>query len=399
MKRITPFVTLCLLCLALGALTGCQPINTAWTSPLILLHKGHLMGQSTVGQGSTFPVWLPIIHVPPTAPPPYFLNPAVADQPLAAYRITSESIWSPHMLDGMAAEENLVIQAGYRQTTGAFSFDAYDALEMVIDPATQERVVMFGGYLLGEQFYYAMMGHGGVIPRTDEATLQGLQGTLFTDLPLTQLIQQSNTQMQEELSDLATIRYTLTDRQRATDLLLIPGPTPGTYELDEVQFDLWVAADGGYVVKYAGTVAGRVNNPEGYDTFRWTARYEVSSINQPFVIELPPSLQAELDRQQQALATGETTYPGCPDCTFPLPPGTQLSARSMVDLIGVCPPATTLDMVMAFYQEQLPAYGWTIEQIKDQSIHVVKGDRAFTLHLELDRDSGEERISILFIPG
>jgi hypothetical protein len=302
------------------------------------------------------------------------------------------------MVNGMAAEENLLFQAGYRQTTGTFPFDAYAALEMVIDPATQERVVMSGEYLLGEQFYQAMMGHGGVIPRTEVAPqLQGLSD--FYNLPLTQLIQQSNTQIQEELSDLATIRYTLTDRQRATALLPIPGLAPGTYELDEVQFDLWVAADSGYVVKYSGTVAGRVNKPEGYDTFRWTALYEVSSINQPFVIELPPSLQADLDRQQQALATGETTYPGCPDCTFPLPPGTQLSARSMVDLIGVCPPATTLDTVMAFYQEQLPAYGWTIEQMKDESIHVVKGDHTFTLQLQLNRDSGEERVLILFIPG
>lgn len=165
--------------------------------------------------------------------------------------------------------------------------------------------------------------------------------------------------MEEELVDLATIRYTLTDRQRATDLLPIPGLAPGTYELDEVQFDLWVAADGGYVVKYAGTVAGHVNKPDGFDTFRWTALYEVSSINQPFVIELPLSLQAEFDRQQQVLATGATTYPGCPDCTFPLSPGTRIGAMSMVDLVGFCPPTTTQDTVMAFYQEQLPAYGWT----------------------------------------
>ncbi len=373
MKRTTPFVTLFLLWVALGALTGCQPINTAWTSPLL--------------------------HEPSTAPPPYFLNPAAADQPLAAYRITYESIWSPHMVNGMVAEENLVIQAGYRQTTGTFPFDAYTALEMVIDPATQERVVMSGEYLLGEQFYQAMMGHGGVIPRTAATPQLQELSAFYDDPPLTQLIQQSNTRIQEELSDLATIRYTLTDRQRATALLPIPGLAPGTYELDEAQFDLWVAAGSGYVVKYAGTVAGRVNKPEGYDTFRWTARYEVSSINQPFVIELPPSLQADFDRQQQALATGETTYPGCPDCTFPLPPGTHISARSMVDLIGVCPPATTLDTVMAFYQEQLPAYGWTIEQMKDERIHVVKGDHTFTLHLELDRDSGEEQILILFIPG
>lgn len=378
MPRITNFIVLCLLGLLCQVLSGCQPINTAWTSPLI--------------------------HGPVTAPSPYFLNPAAVDQLLTAYQIAYQSNWSPHMVNGMTADENLLFQTGYRQTTGAFPFDAYALLEMLINRTTNERMVMSGEYLLGERFYQAMMGHGGSVAR-NAATPQMLASErseeidAFYNLPLAQLVQQSSAQTPETLDDLATIRYALTNTQAATALLPIPGLAPGTYELDTVQFDLWVAVDGGYVVKYDVEVAGRVDDPAGFDTFGWNAHYAVSSINKPFVIELAPALQADLDRQQQTLATGEATYPGCPDCIFPLPFGTQISARSMVDLVGVCPPLMTVEAVMAFYQEQLPAYGWVIEQIDGQRIQVVKGDRAFTLQLQLNSDLGKELVLILFIPG
>ena len=101
--------------------------------------------------------------------------------------------------------------------------------------------------------------------------------------------------------------------------------------------ELWVAVDGGYVVKYLLTTTGEPGMfgqaIEG--TATWA--YELTSANQPIAIEPPPDCPAvTVDAPLLADATGVVNEPGL------------LSYTTL----------TSPTDVVAFYQAQLPALGW-----------------------------------------
>lgn len=132
----------------------------------------------------------------------------------------------------------------------------------------------------------------------------------------------------DRVNDIASNRYTFDQRALGED------------GLTEANGEVWVASEGGYIVRYLLTTkAGADYFGEGIEG-TMTLSYELTGPNQPVTIQLPD------------------------DC----PPGL-VDAPLLPDAANVekTPGALTYDTstsvaeVAAFYQEQIPSLGWTLE--------------------------------------
>jgi hypothetical protein len=101
--------------------------------------------------------------------------------------------------------------------------------------------------------------------------------------------------------------------------------------------EMWVASDGGYIVKYLLTTKGTaVYFGEGIEgTLSWD--YELTGVNQPVAIQLPADCPA-----------GMVDAPLLPDATGVLRLPGLLSYSTL----------TSLANAAAFYQKQIPLLGW-----------------------------------------
>jgi hypothetical protein len=129
----------------------------------------------------------------------------------------------------------------------------------------------------------------------------------------------------DRVNDLAANRYTFD--QRAL----------GEQDLTEAAGEMWVASEGGYIVRYLLTTkAGAEYFGEGLEG-TMTLSYELTEPNQPVTIQLP-----------------EGCPPGLVDA--PLLP----NAANVDNLPGTLSydTSTSLLEAAAFYQEQIPGLGW-----------------------------------------
>lgn len=126
----------------------------------------------------------------------------------------------------------------------------------------------------------------------------------------------------ETVNGIATDHYTFDERaQGASGIATSDG-------------DLWVAADGGYVVRYTLTTTGGPSHFGAGIDGTWTWGYQLEDVDTPLAVELP-----------------EGCPPGILD--VPLPP----DVAQVVSLPGVTFYSTSESVadVLAFYQEQVPA--------------------------------------------
>lgn len=100
--------------------------------------------------------------------------------------------------------------------------------------------------------------------------------------------------------------------------------------------EVWVAVDGDYVVRYALQADGKDPTTEDEGHIEW--EYEISDVNVPITIEPPPGCE-----------TTESEFPIMPDATDM----TTMSGMTMYTS------ASPFDAVLAFYQEQMQANGWS----------------------------------------
>ena len=100
--------------------------------------------------------------------------------------------------------------------------------------------------------------------------------------------------------------------------------------------EVWVAVEGDYVVRYTLQADGK--DPATGDEGHVEWEYEVRDINVPITIEPPPGCEAT-----------ESEFPIMPDATDITPVGGMLMYAS----------ASSFDDVLAFYQKQMPANGWS----------------------------------------
>lgn len=113
----------------------------------------------------------------------------------------------------------------------------------------------------------------------------------------------------------------------------------GQSDIAQSTGEMWVAAEGGYIVKYVLTTKGDADYfGEGIEgTLTWD--YELTDVNQPVTFALPDDCPA-----------GRVDAPLLPDATNILNVPSLLTYDT----------ASTLADAAAFYQEQIPALGWTL---------------------------------------
>lgn len=109
----------------------------------------------------------------------------------------------------------------------------------------------------------------------------------------------------------------------------------GVAHYTRAQGEVWVAVDGGYVMRYVLEAEG--TDPATSKQGQVRIHYEVHQVNVPLTIE-PPAGCVE----------GLSQYPMMPDA----------SNVMTVENTVMYDTASTLDDVVAFYQEQMPAQGW-----------------------------------------
>jgi hypothetical protein len=157
---------------------------------------------------------------------------------------------------------------------------------------------------------------------------------------------------QETMNGVAANHYTFDERA-----LLLSGRAESSGEV-------WVAADGGYILKYLLTTTGDANNfGEGMEgTVTW--EYQLTEINQPLELVFPEGCR--VDAPLMADAFDVLNLPGW---------------------LGYNTPASIAEAA-AFYQEQLPGLGWT------PTLQPIFADTAI-----LEYAQGDETLSLIISPG
>ncbi|MBE0680298.1 MAG: hypothetical protein IH589_00150 [Anaerolineales bacterium] len=131
----------------------------------------------------------------------------------------------------------------------------------------------------------------------------------------------------ETVNDVAANHYTFDER------------ASGQLDIAQSTGEMWVASDGGYIVKYLLTTKGNADYfGEGIEG-TLTLDYELTDVNQPVAFALPDDCPA-----------GLVDVPLLPD------------AADVVNMPGLLTynTVTPLSDVAAFYQEEIPGLGWAL---------------------------------------
>ena len=160
----------------------------------------------------------------------------------------------------------------------------------------------------------------------------------------------------ETVNDVATNHYTFDERAF------------GQLDIAQSTGEIWVATDGGYVVKYLLTTKGNADYfGEGIEgTITWD--YELTGINQPVTITLPDNCPG-----------GMVNAPLLPD------------ASNILNMPGILTydTATSLADAAAFYQQEIPNLGWELvgePSLTDISalLDYIQGDKTLTIIITAD---------------
>ncbi len=169
----------------------------------------------------------------------------------------------------------------------------------------------------------------------------------------------------ETVNDVAANHYTFDERAF------------GQLGLAQSTGEMWVASDGGYIIKYLLTTKGNADYfGEGIEgTLTWD--YELTDINGSITFALPADCPA-----------GMVDAPLLPD------------ASNILNLPSILTYDTTSSVAAAaaFYQEQLPSLGWTLvgeSTITETNalIQFIQGDQNLTVIITTD--TGVTKITIL----
>lgn len=157
-------------------------------------------------------------------------------------------------------------------------------------------------------------------------------------------------------------------------------------EVESVQMDIWIAADGAYILSYemTATINDAVDFDDAGEQVRvdqeilWT--FEVYAIDSEITIEIP----------EDAPEPSAAAVPGFDEGSFPLPNGAEMK----VNIFGQAEIITTLseDEVVNFYQQKLVELGWKIEG-NFGLYEATKDNVSFSLAMITD-DQGRTKVQI-----
>jgi len=162
---------------------------------------------------------------------------------------------------------------------------------------------------------------------------------------------------------------------------------PAGAEIDEASGNVYVAVEGDYVVHMDMTMSGdNVEVPSGQgETLQngsLTITMDLTDINQPITIELPP----------EALESGK------PPEDIPVPENAEdLQALGMMGMLTY-QSASTPEELVDFYKAEMPKNGWTEVSVDVTTgmanLEYSKEDRTATIMITPDSDTGKTAVMI-----
>lgn len=152
----------------------------------------------------------------------------------------------------------------------------------------------------------------------------------------------------EMVNGISTYHFTFTQEDMEEDT---------EFDYEELEGDIWVAEEGGYMVKF--DITGRGANPVGIEDFGTSFEegevhmsYELQDVNEDFTIALPDG--ADVTDMGGMFSEEEGG-----------PPATDLpmldDAEEVISMAGLLTyyTASSIEEAADFYRQELPALGWT----------------------------------------
>lgn len=154
----------------------------------------------------------------------------------------------------------------------------------------------------------------------------------------------------------------------------------------DAQGDLYVAVDGNYVAKFSLFFAGKdlkisfEGGDESLDEGRWDFSYEMTDVNRPFTLEIPP----------EALASG-----AMPE-DIPVPDDAE-EVNYVMGMISF-KSAKSPQEVADFYKAEMPKKGWTESNVTElETMYLLEysqDGRTASLMISTDEESGKTSVVI-----
>lgn len=169
----------------------------------------------------------------------------------------------------------------------------------------------------------------------------------------------------ETVNDVAANHYTFDERAF------------GQLDIAQSTGEMWVASDGGYIVKYLLTTKGNADYfGEGIEG-TLTLNYELTDVNQPVAFALPDDCPA-----------GMVNAPLLPD------------ASNILNMPSILEYETSSNLTdaTAFYQEQIPSLGWELlgePAITDTSTILIYTQADQKMTIIITADAGVTTVNIL----
>lgn len=382
-KRILTILLVALLALGLAACGEDEPTPTATPVPAAVA------ATDTPVPATNTPI--PATNTPAPAAAAATNTPAPAVSPassfaapndvLKSYRTKGQFLITTTFPDGTSAEQDMQLEGAFVRADNTYGSD--ESFQMTINEDGSVETVAI--YKIGEWVSANSQGEWITVGR-DNAGLFTAMSDIFTSfVDQFSLESEGATDLGEEMVDgVATNHYRMDD---ITAFERMAQMTPDSAEvIDTVQMDVWVAKEGGFILKYA--IQATVSNVTDTDSsgaevlttqnVNWS--YELSEVNSDIAIVLPAD----------APEPGTINIPGFAEGEFPVPEGGKMAAN----MIGM--PEITSEMsqeeLVTFYTDAFAALGWSFTG--DFGFYEVKkGDATFSMFIDTD-DSGKGRAQI-----
>lgn len=266
---------------------------------------------------------------------------------LKSYRHRGTFLITTEFPDGSSTAQDMQMEGAYLLAPHQYGSD--ESLTMTVSEG--DSVESFTVYKIGDWVSANMEGEWVTVDRSNAGLFTGMLDILTAPVDEFILTQEDAENLgSETVGGIATTHYRMTN----TDILSrMAEMAPDSEEVIEtVQMDVWVAQDGGYVVKYM--LVAQVSNVKEQDTAgaevittqtaEWS--YEIYDANVDFTIALPAD----------APEPGAVSIPGFTEGEFPLPEGGSISSN----MLGMPEISSDLsqDELVQFYTEAFAALGW-----------------------------------------
>jgi len=333
--------------------------------------------------------------IPPTnTPPPPTETPTGSTEPggegegldsvirpteLDSFRSSMTLSWQGTMTDGTEIAESMTVLVEYVREPLAehvtMSGDFPGMEDMGIESGQALEM-----YVVEGTMYMNLFGSWLQMP-AEEAGLDADEMAFSATEDMLGELEKANYEGQTTYNGVKVKHYTFDEK--SFDLADLPAGA----EIDEASGNVYVAVEGDYVVHMDMTMSGdNVEVPSGQgETLQngsLTITMDLTDINQPITIELPP----------EALESGK------PPEDIPVPENAEdLQALGMMGMLTY-QSASTPEELVDFYKAEMPKNGWTEVSVDVTAgmanLEYNKEDRTATIMITPDSDTGKTAVMI-----